>query len=398
MFIPVLFWLCVFMILYTYAGYPILIGLIAQFFPKQKPHSVYEPMVTLLIAAYNENASIAKKIENSLVQDYPREKLQILVAADGSEDGTDEVVRSFADRGVELSYSPERRGKMAAINRALPNARGEIVIMSDANNMYSKNTVRAMTAPFSDSSVNATSGAKAIFKDDVLSEAEGAYWKYESWIKKQESRIGCCTAAAGEVFAFRRTAFVSPPDYIINDDFYIMMSIVKQGGRVVYVPEALSSEHVSLTAQDEMARRTRIVAGRYQAIARSFEILPMRRPFIVWQVVSHKFLRPLVPFGMLGALAANTAIFLFPADGDVSAFFRLGFPFQWIFLALQLIFYVLAGIGERLKKLPFGNLLYLPAFLVNSNLAAVYGLFRFLTGKQSTRWTRVQRRENHHVG
>lgn len=394
---PILFWLCVLMILYTYAGYPILIGLMARFSPKPKPYPAFEPMVTLLIAAYNEKASIAKKIENSLAQDYPRGKLQILVAADGSDDGTDEVVKTFADRGVELSFNSERRGKMAAINRALPNARGEIVIMSDANNMYSANTVKAMTAPFSDGSVGATSGAKAIFKGDALSEAEGAYWKYESWIKKQESRIGCCTAAAGEVFAFRKSAFVSPPDYIINDDFYIMMGIVKRGNRVVYVPEALSSEHVSLTAQDEVTRRTRIIAGRYQAIARMFEILPFHRPFLVWQVISHKFLRPLVPFAMIGALFANIAVILFPVGGDNSPFFNLRFPFQWIFLALQLVFYVLAFFGERLKRLPFGNILYLPAFLVNSNLAAIYGFIRYVMGTQSTRWTRVKRREEHHA-
>lgn len=389
----ILFWLCVVMIVYTYAGYPILIGLIASFFSKLKPFPSFTPNVTLLIAAYNEKASIAKKLENSLAQEYPRDKLQILVAADGSDDGTDEIVLTFADRGVELSFSPERRGKMAAINRALPKVRGEIVIMSDANNMYSTNAVKALVAPFSDETVGAAGGAKAIFKGDALSDAEGVYWKYESWIKKQESRIGCLTAAAGEVLAFRKSAFTNPPDHIINDDFFIMMSIIKGGKRVVYVPEALSSEHVSPTAQDEVVRRTRIIAGRYQAITHAFELLPLRRPFIVWQVVSHKFLRPLVPFAMIGALISNIALAVFPVSDGSFPLLLLGTPYQWIFMGLQALFYILAFFGDHLKKLPLGNLLYLPAFLVNSNLAAVYGLVRYATGKQSTRWKRVQRRE-----
>jgi len=393
----VVFWLSVVMILYTYAGYPLILGALARFVSKPKAYSPYHPVVTLLIAAYNEKVSIAKKIENSLAQDYPRDKMQILIAADGSDDGTDEIVRSFAGQGIELSYSPERRGKMAAINRALPSARGEIIIMSDANNQYSNNAVSAMVAPFSNSKVGATSGAKAIFKGDALGEAEGAYWKYEAWIKKQESRLGCCTAAAGEIFAFRKSAFVSPPDSIINDDFYIMMNIIKQGYQVVYVPTALSSEHVSLTAKDEVVRRTRIIAGRFQAIARAAEILPFRRPLIVWQVISHKFLRPLVPFGMIGALLANVAAVLMPSECSGPSIICLNSLYGWLFLGLQLLFYMMAIFGDRLKKLPMGNLLYLPAFLVNSNMAALYGLARYLTGGQSTRWQRVKRREEHHA-
>ena len=197
-------------------------------------------------------------MENSLALDYPRDLLQILIAADGSDDGTDSVVREFAQRGVELSFDPQRNGKMAAINRAMKTVRGEIVVMSDANNLYSSGTLRALVAPFQDASVGASGGAKKILQGDgALGSSEGLYWKYESWIKKQETRLGCTTGAAGEAFAIRHSLFVPPPSGIINDDFYMMMTVIKRGYRMIYVPEAESYERVSLTSADEVERRTR---------------------------------------------------------------------------------------------------------------------------------------------
>ena len=388
-----LFWLSVFFVVYVYIGYPILLGLLAKIFSKTIQEDPLIPTVTLLIAAYNEEAFIAQKLENSLAQDYPHEKLQILVAADGSDDRTVEIVKTFSERGIELSYKPERKGKMAAINHALSKARGEIVVMSDANNHYNLNTLSAIVAPFSDATVGATCGAKSIYKGgDVLSSSEGIYWKYEAWIKKQETLLGCCTAAVGEAFAFRKSVFISPPDGIINDDFYIMMLIIKQGKRVVYVPDAHSAEHVSLSAKDEIERRTRMVAGRYQAISHGAKLLPFNRPLIVWQVISHKFLRPLVPFGMIGAFLASLFSVVLPSTAENFLLLKLAPPYNWVILIMQIVFYLLALFGEQVENLPFGKWLYIPAFLVNSNKAALLGLARFITGKQTTLWKRAQRR------
>lgn len=393
----VLFWLFVVGIVYTYAGYPLLLAMLARLRPKPKAYPTSFPSVTLLIAAYNEQAVIRGKIENSLNLNYPREQLQILVAADGSTDETADIVRSFSQQGVELSYSPERRGKIAAINRAMPLARGEVVVFSDANNLYAPDALGELVKPFADPSVGATSGAKLIAQsDEALGESEGTYWKYESFIKKQETRLGCCTGVAGEILALRRNLFVPPPDSIINDDFYLAMQVIRQGYRVVYVPTAISTEPPSLSAQDEITRRSRIIAGRYQAIARALEWLPWRRPLVVWQVVSHKFLRPLVPLAMAGALVANVLAVVFPVQAGHwwSRLLFLAPPVGWIMLGLQGAFYVLAWAGKYIRRGSFvGRLLYLPTFLVNSNLAAVIGLYRYLTGRQSAVWQRVGRRE-----
>lgn len=390
-----LFWFFVGTILYAYIGYPLVLTLLARSRPAKRLYRPIDPSVTLLITAYNEEAVIGSKLENSLALGYPRDKLQILVAADGSNDSTPDIVRTYASQEVELSYSLPRRGKMAAINRAMSQVRGEIVVFSDANNSFTPNVIQELVAPFADPTVGAVSGAKLIVRGDgALGESEGLYWKYESFIKEQETRLGCCTGVAGEILAIRRDLFESPPDNIINDDFYMAMRLVQRGYRIVYTPKARSSEHISLSAQDEITRRARIVAGRYQALGLAHKLLPLNRPLVVWQIVSHKFLRPLVPLAMIGALLTNLVAVLKPARRQRSRV-HLSPPVGTIFLGLQLIFYSLAWLGNRLEaKEGLGKLLYLPTFLVNSNWAALIGLHRFLTRRQTTLWQRARRRDD----
>jgi biofilm PGA synthesis N-glycosyltransferase PgaC len=251
-------------------------------------------------------------------------------------------------------------------------------------------------APFGDSTVGAVCGAKLIARGDRrLGESEGLYWKYESFIKRQETRVGCCTAVAGEIFAIRRNLFESPPSHIINDDFYMAMRLIQRGYCVVYAPKARSYERVSLSAQDEIARRARIVAGRFQAMGMARKILTLCTPLIVWQIVSHKFLRPLVPLFMIGALVTNVLCVVMPPSGAERSYVQLTAPINWILLILQTLFYASAVIGNHFQcSGDLGRLLYLPTFLFNSNLAALAGLYRFLARHQTTLWQRVQRRDS----
>lgn len=391
------FWLCAAMVGYVYAGYPALLTVLARLRPAQSFAPPDElPTVTLLIAAYNEQNVIASKLENSLALDYPHDKLQILVAADGSDDATPAIVARFADRGVDLSYRPERAGKLAAIMRALSQARGEIVALSDANNLYEIGALRALVAPFVDPRVGAVTGAKVIAKGDgALGDSEGLYWKYESYIKRQETRLGSCTGAVGEIMAVRRSLLEQPLPQVARfmaDDLAIAMHVLKQGYRVVYAPDARSIERVSASAHDEQERRARIVAQRFVMMRYSRTMLPLANPLLVWQIVSHKYLRPLVPLAMIGALIANLAAVIRPASQGGLA--RLAPPFNWIMLALQAAFYALAWAGGRSERRGvLGRLLYIPAFLVNGNRAALIGLHRFLTGRHAALWNRVQRRE-----
>lgn len=396
--VGILFWLWVLFIGYVYLGYPLLIAGIAglfgptrKFAPKGMPPSKLL-QVTLLIAAYNEEQVITEKLENSLALDYPPEKLHILVAADGSDDRTPEIVRAFADRGVELSYMKERAGKMAALNRAIPQARGEIVVFSDANNLYAPDALRWLVAPFADPQVGAVSGAKRVYTGgEGLGEAERLYWRYESFIKEKESRLGYCCGVSGEILAVRKSLFVPPPPEVINDDFYIAMQIIRQGYWLLYVPEARSYERVSPTVEAEMARRRRIVAGRFQAMRLAGQLLPLKRPLVVWQVVSHKFARPLVPWAMLGALVANVWLVVWPVSQKGSAWLSLASPWGEAFLAMQLGFYGLAMIGRWLSRSHLGKWLSLPMYLLFSNLAAMSGFFRWIAGRETALWHRAPR-------
>jgi cellulose synthase/poly-beta-1,6-N-acetylglucosamine synthase-like glycosyltransferase len=394
-----LFWFCISSIFYTYLGYPVILTLLARLKPYRPmvippTGTIYTPLVTMLITAYKEEEVIAKKLDNTLAIDYPEDRLQILVAVDESEDRTVEIVRSYCDLGVELSYSSPRRGKTAAINRTIPSARGEIVIFSDANNFYEKHTLKELVKPFVDPSVGAVSGAKTIAGGDgSLGESESLYWKYESFIKLQETRLGSCTGVAGEVFAVRRDLIESLPEEIINDDFYIAMQVFKRGYRVSYVPTARSVERVSATAQDEILRRSRIVAGRYQAMFLTSKLLPWDRPLIVWQLVSHKYLRPLVPFAMIGAVLSNLLAVFWPVRDQKRSFWRLSAPWGSFLLYVQILFYVFAYLGNYVQAVgKFGKIFYLPTFLVNSNVAALRGLYKYLAKQNSPRWQRVQRR------
>ena len=393
--IGLFFWLSVLFVLYVYLGYPLILTGLARLRRTPVEYPPFFPKVTILIAAHNEQAVIASKLENTLALDYPLENLQIIVAADGSEDRTAEVVKSFEPRGVELAYQPERRGKMAAINRAMSRVRHDIVLFSDANNQYARETLRELVKPFSDPKVGGVSGSKNILgSGDGLTKADGLYWRYESYIKEQETRLGSCTGVSGEILAVRHNLYQSPPDGAINDDFFIALGILRQGYRLVYRPSARSFEPSSLNESDEAVRRSRIVAGRYQVMGMSLQLLPWKNPLLVWQIISHKFMRPLVPFAMMLAFISNLLAFLWPSASLEQKLLFLSPPYPLILLSLQGAFYFLAWIGNRLKgRGLIGKLVYIPTFLVNSNLSALRGLLSFLSGGQTVLWERVRRRE-----
>jgi len=398
--IEFLFWACVASILYAYFVFPIILQLLV--FVKERLTRTHKPSeeatnfwpsVTLLISAYNEEKVIADKIKNSLALNYPSEKLEILITSDGSDDSTPGIVKSFESDGVRLLHKPERRGKMAAINRAMPETRGEIVVFSDANNMYDPEAIRNLIIPFIDPNVGGTNGAKHILKGDgALGEAEGLYWRYESQIKKLETRLVSSTAVAGEIFAIRRELFEKPPDNIINDDFYMAMRLIKRGFNIHYADQAKSYERVSPTAQDEVKRRARINAGRYQAVFASGKLLPFSRPLITWQVISHKYFRLLVPFAMLGAIISNFLLVIFHSGIATSDFMTAEIA-AWL-LMLQGLFYLSAWVYPSIPKgTIFSDLLYLPTFLINSNFASLIGALRYFSNQQSTKWERVSRRD-----
>jgi len=371
------------LIVYTYFGYPLLLALLARLFPHpvhcQETHT---PTLTLLIAAYNEQNIISAKLENSLTLDYPADRLQILVATDGSDDRTPDLVRHYATRGVELSHHPERRGKMAAIERAMPSVRGDIVVFSDANAFYRPDALHKLARNFADEQVGVVSGSKTVLKDQKsLTQSEGLYWRYESSIKQKESLLDSTTGVVGEIMALRRALYQPPTQAIINDDFYMAYTVLNQGYRVIYEPEAIAEEKMSESLRDERIRRSRIVAGRYQLLLRPSTI-PWRRPWVAFAALSHKALRPLVPFLMIMSYVTNLLWWYTVQGGPI---------IPAIPLAGQTLFYASAIAGWMLNRLGITNkLLYIPYYLCSANLAALGGFIKFITGGQSTQWKKVR--------
>jgi cellulose synthase/poly-beta-1,6-N-acetylglucosamine synthase-like glycosyltransferase len=392
--IGALFWSSAGLVAYAYAGYPLVLAAVARPSRRPAPPAPATPTATLLIAAYNEQDVIARKLENALALDYPRERLQVLVAADGSDDRTAAIVREFADRGVELSHSPPRRGKMAAIERAMARVRGEVVVLSDANNLFAPDALRELVAPFADPTVSAVTGAKLIAAGDgPLGDTEGLYWRYESFIKERETWLGSAAAVAGEILAIRRERFEPVPAGVINEDTYLAVRLIARGGRVVYTPLARSYERVAPSAADERARRARIFAGRWQQLARAREGLPWRRPAALWAIASHQYARTLSGPALAVALAANVLAVVRVDATARPVIARLAPPAGPVLLAGQAAFYAAAVVGRRFDPPPpVGTLVYVPAFLVDAGIASLVGFARFVTSSQTPMWERVARR------
>ena len=369
--IEVLFWVAVRMILFTYFGYPLLISLLARYRPRPNHQEDIEPSVTLIVPAYNEEAVIAAKIENSLALDYPKDKLTILIAADGSDDQTVAIAGRYPE--VQVAFQPKRSGKAAAVNRIMPAVSSEIVLFSDANTLFAPGTLRAMVRHFADPAVGGVTGEKR-----VQGGGEGLYWRYESYLKARDSQVSSVMGAAGEIFALRRQAFRPPEEDSIIEDFVLSMRLVADGWRVIYEPEALAYEPPSPSLAADWDRRTRIAAGGFQSMARLPEMLDPRRGLVVWQYLCHRVLRwAVAPFLLPAVLVLN--LLLWP-----KRFYRLLLLGQTVFYGLGLLGFIQTRRG-RSSGLPYTIFYFLLA-----NAAAIAGFQRYIRGRQPVTWRKVR--------
>jgi len=371
------------LLLAPYFIYPIIIYIASLIRPKPVKKGDIEPMVTLLISAYNEAAHIGKKLENSFDLNYPKEKLEIVVVADGSTDGTKDVVEKYANKGVRLFWSPERKGKLRSISDVWQNLSGNIVVFSDANNLYVRDTIKALVANFADPTVGAVCGEKHIMDNEgtnnPVAAGEGAYWRFENFIKNRESLVSSICGAMGELYAIRKE-LVNPHTFIdvIDDSLYISLKTVLSGYRLVWEPDAKSYERASKSFSDEFKRKARIVAAGLQTVGKIPQILaPISSP--IWlQMIFHKALKWLAPLFLILVFISSWSM----PEGD----------FKYFVLLAQLAFYLLAAINiippiarRRIK------IFYLPYYFCLGNFAALAGLFRWILKKQPSLWEKVER-------
>jgi cellulose synthase/poly-beta-1,6-N-acetylglucosamine synthase-like glycosyltransferase len=362
---------------YTYVVYPALLLVIREGRDCGRPLSAL-PAVSVIIPFHNEERWIIRKIENTLSWEYPTDRLQIIAVSDGSTDRTAELLRQYGDRVTVIAY-PSRQGKPTALNLGAAQASGDILIFTDANVFPDPDALQALMQRYADPSVGGVCGNVALQAEGSLEPlGEGLYMRYERWLYEAESRALTLVGADGALFSIRRGLFAPLPTDTITDDFAIALGVVAQDRRVVYEPAARSIEVVVPDVRAEFRRKIRMIAGGYQTLWRYRRQLNLlRRPAVAWQVLSHKLLRWLVPVFLLVALASACA--------------ARQSPIMALALALQMVFYGLALCGWVSQTLRRWMPVYIPYYFCAVNMAAAIGLWRYLLGRQSVTWHKVQR-------
>jgi cellulose synthase/poly-beta-1,6-N-acetylglucosamine synthase-like glycosyltransferase len=311
--LELVFWLCLAAVAYAYAGYPLLIWLASRVFGRRPAPPVIDdadlPTVTLLIAAHNEAEVIAGRIDNALALDYPADKLEIVVASDGSRDATVAIVGSFEDRGVRLLDYQPNRGKATTLNAAWHEVRGELVLLSDANTFIDTSAPRHLARWFRDPAIGSVCGRLVLVDPASGKNVDGVYWRYETFLKLCEARLGALLGANGAIYAIRRDAYVPiPPDTAIDDFVIPLLAKLERGTRLIYDAEAIAREETPPQIRDEFKRRARIGAGGFQSLRILWPVLDPRHGWLAFSFLSHKVLRWSCPFFLLGMAASNVAL------------------------------------------------------------------------------------------
>jgi cellulose synthase/poly-beta-1,6-N-acetylglucosamine synthase-like glycosyltransferase len=371
-----IFWISVFFILYPYITYPLAMLAIGTLFPKRVKRAPQLPSMTVLIPAYNEVSCIGATIRNKLAQDYPRHKLQIIVVSDGSTDGTDDVVKSFADQGVTLLRREGRQGKAAALNEAVQHARGDIIVFSDANTLFGPAALRHLAENFADPEVGYLTGSMGFTGGgtDLSGAGVSAYMRYENLVRKIETRAGSVIGVNGGVDAIRRELYVDIPQHLITD-FILPLSVIAGGHRVIFDPSVTAFEMPNSEIASEFRMRIRVALRALQGLSYMRALLnPLQHPLVCFCIVSHKLVRYLGFLFMALALAGNIALV------QDSTLYQLT-------LALQALAYALALLGLT-EKLPsrLKKICLVPSYLVLSNVAFAIASFRFLRGDTMAVW------------
>lgn len=374
-----LFWIAVFLIVYTYVGFPLTIILRGLIWGRPYKHGDLSvlPTVSIVIAAYNEAKTISEKLDNLVSLDYPEDTLEIVIASDGSTDGTESIVERYKDRGVKLLVLP-RSGKAVALNTAVAAASGEILVFSDANSIYKSDAIQELVKPFADPGIGGVAGNQIYKRNTVAGssgEGERAYWNFDRMLKQFQGKAGNTLAATGAIYAIRRSLFRPIPDGV-SDDFVTSTSVIAQGYRLVFSPEAVAYEPVASTSTAEFGRKVRVIVRSWRAFIFMKELLnPFRHGFYAVQLFSHKILRYLVVIPLIVLFLVS------PFLWKVSLFYQLA-------TIMQIMFYACAGAGYFLDRTRSGpmKLLTIPFYFCMVNIASLVAIVKVLSGSQIKHW------------
>lgn len=391
--IKIIFWILVFIVFYSYLGYGILLFVIIRIKrliggkTKSVSEPLFEPEVTLFVAAYNEKDFVKAKVQNSKELDYPKEKMQQLWITDGSTDGTPEMLAIYPE--IQVYHKSERGGKIGAMNRGMQFVKTPIVIFSDGNTMLGKDSVREIVKLFQNPMTGCVSGEKRILTDEKETAAgagEGIYWKYESLLKKWDAELFSVVGAAGELFAIRTELYQEVEPDTLLDDFIISLRIAKKGYTIQYNPNAYAIETASVNVKEELKRKIRIAAGGIQSIVRLKELLnPFRYGVLSFQYISHRVLRwSLAPVSLPFIFIINLIMAINKGIFSLNLYS--------ILFDLQVLFYIMALGGWYFENQKIKiKIFFIPYYFFIMNFAVYLGFIRYLKGSQSVNWERAKR-------
>lgn len=390
--LKVLFWMCIFLVFYTYVGYGVLLWLLVKIkrIVRERPTLPDLPAddalpdVTFLVCAFNEQDVVDQKIENTRLLDYPREKLHLMWVTDGSTDDTNLRLAQYPD--VQVVFTPERRGKTAALNHGLSLVTTPITVMTDANTMVNAEAIRHIVRCFQDPKVACVAGEKRVIarhESQTAAQGEGLYWRYESTLKKLDSELYSAMGAAGELNAIRTALYQPMPENALLDDYVMSMRMVDAGYRIAYTPDAYAMEYGSADLAEESKRKRRIAAGGLQSTWWLLGMLnPFRRFVVAFQLLSHRVLRWTVTPCALMALIPLNVLLVFMNAGTV-------YTVCWL---LQLLFYVAAFLGWWLSQHGRKNkLLYVAYYFLFMNFNVFRGMHYLRTHQGGGAWEKARR-------
>lgn len=369
--VKIAFWSSFGLVAYTYVFYPLVLLFLRLFVRRPVHKAAVEPTVSILVPAYNEADAIEAKIRNSVTLDYPEDKLEVVIASDGSTDETGEIAQRVSDgtRVRTLAY-PQNRGKIAVLNDSVRQVRGEVCVFSDASAALERDAIRNLVANFADSRVGAVSGTYRVLKasEARMGKAEDVYWKYETFLKRQESALGCVVGGHGQILAIRTALYPFPNPGIINDDYVVPLQILKRGYRVVYEPTAVACEEAH--EMSGFKRRIRIMAGNIQQVREIKELIWPPQWLGLFFFLSHKILRLVVPFAMVVLAVSNLLLLSQPHYAKAAIL-------QFFFYALALL-----GVWQRLHP----KLLRVPYYFCMVNAAVFVAIYHMGVGRGRVAW------------
>ncbi|MDD5687517.1 MAG: glycosyltransferase family 2 protein [Elusimicrobia bacterium] len=373
-----LFWVSIVVIFYTYAGYPLIIYLLSLVFSKSTECKQLYPSVSIIMAVYKEEKYIESKLRTLMELEYPDEKIEILIgSSEGSSDKTDEIISNFPDkkRTIKLVKEEKRTGKCNMLNLLVSQAKGEIIVFTDARQRLEHNALFELTKYFGDQKVGSVSG-ELMYEKDGIEQPEsgmGLYWKYENFIRESESRFGSMIGAAGAFYGFRKELFTTLPADLILDDMFVPVKVVEKGYRAIFSSKSKLYDKIFINPKAEFVRKARNLASTYQFFYYFIKSFSHFNLILLWQLFSHRFFRLMIPFLLILTFASNI--------------FMLGNNFYGIFFLMQIIFYITALFGWLFKNRSF--LLDVPCMFCVMNTAAIVGLYRFLLKKQKAAWVKA---------